>query len=86
MQYRNFATVPMYQMFRSRWKTTPGRGRDSHAPEDTAVPILPALKGDRGIRLCPPGPLGLRITRRKGLVYPAKGLRILGMFVFGNPF
>jgi hypothetical protein len=85
MQYRNFATVPMYQMIRSRWKKPPGSGRDNLAPEDTAVLIHPALKRDRGIRLCPPGPLGLRISRRKGLVYPAKSLRILGVLVFGNP-
>jgi len=86
MQYRNFATVPMYQMFGSRWKRPPESGRDSHTPEDTAVPIHPALKGNRGIRLCPSGPLGLRITRRKDLVYPAKGLRVVGVLVFGNPF
>ena len=86
MQYRNFTTVPMYQMFGSRWKRPSGSGRDSHAPEDMALLIHPASKGNRGIRLCPSGPLGLRITRRKGLVYPAKGLCVVGVLVFGNPF
>ena len=47
---------------------------------------MPASEGDRGIRLCPSGPLGLRIARRKDFVHPAKGLRVLGMLVLGNPF